>query len=222
MDRRSADGVGRGDLGNQTRLQYIQALKCLHTLPSKIDPAKAPGARSRYDDFEATHIINTLLIHSGLFFAWHRWFVQLFETALREECGYSGYQPYWDWARWLDLPTEANPLYDGSATSLSGNGRYIPDRNGTNNTFPIPEPNPGGIYTPPGTGGGYIYQGPLVNWTLHLVGLTGGSTAFLEPRLTLRAASLGTVLQRHRTEWYSRQSKSRCRRSRIQPATHDS
>ena len=164
---------GRGDLENHTRLEYIQAIKCLHTLPSKIDPAKAPGARSRFDDFEATHIINTKLTHAtGLFFAWHRWFVHLFETALREECGYSGYQPYWDWARWVDLPTESNPLYDGLATSLSGNGKYIPGRNGTLQPFPVAEPNPPALYIPPGTGGGYIYQGPLVNWTLHLVGLT--------------------------------------------------
>ena len=167
-----ADPGGRGDLEDQTRLEYIQAIKCLHELPSKIDPAKAPGARSRYDDFEAAHIINTQLIHAtGLFLPWHRWFVQLFETALRDECGYSGYQPYWDWARYVDLSTESNPLYDGSATSLSGNGKYIPDRNGTLQPFPIPLPDPPAIYTPPGTGGGYIYQGPLVNWTMHLVGI---------------------------------------------------
>ena len=164
-----------------------------------MDPAKAPGARSRYDDFEATHIINTKLIHgTGLFFAWHRWFVQLFETALREECGYSGYQPYWDWARWLDLPTESNPLFDGSATSLSGNGKYIPDRNGTLQPFPIPVTNPSAIYTPPGTGGGYIYQGPLVNWTLHLVGLTEGS----EPSETQADASRGPFRDRTTTTPY--------------------
>ena len=164
---------------DQARLEYIQAVKCLHNLPSKIDAAKAPGARSRYDDFQAAHIINTPLIHAtGLFFSWHRWFVQLFETALREECSYSGYQPYWDWARWLDLPTESNPLYDGSGTSLSGNGKYIPNRNGTLQPFPIPVLNPPAIYTLPGTGGGYIYQGPLVNWTVHLVGLFKGSKPF--------------------------------------------
>lgn len=157
------------DLDEKTRLEYIEAVKCLHSKPSKIDPAKAPGARSRFDDFEAAHIINTPLIHAtGLFFAWHRHFVQLFETALRDECGYSGYQPYWDWARWADLPPKSNPLYDGSSTSISGNGRYIPDRNGTLQPFPIPIDNPPAIYTPPGTGGGYIYEGPFVDWQLHL------------------------------------------------------
>lgn len=138
-------------------------------MPSKIDPAKAPGARSRYDDFEAAHIINTPLVHAtGLFLAWHRHLVQLFETALREECGYSGYQPYWDWARWADLPPSSNPLYDGSATSISGNGRYIPDRNGTLQPLPMPIADPPALYFAPGTGGGYIYDGPFVDWELHL------------------------------------------------------
>ncbi|KAL9083798.1 MAG: hypothetical protein Q9165_008357 [Trypethelium subeluteriae] len=158
-----------GDLHNQTRLEYIKALKCLTTLPSKIDPVKVPGARSRYDDFEAAHIINTRLIHAtGLFLAWHRHFVQLFETALREECGYSGYQPYWDWARYANLPLKSNPLYDGSATSISGNGRYIPNRNATLAPLPMPLKDPPALYIPPGTGGGYIYDGPILDWELHL------------------------------------------------------
>jgi tyrosinase len=42
----------------------------------------------------STHINYTLNIHiSGIFFAWHRQFVWLWEKALREECGYKGYQP---------------------------------------------------------------------------------------------------------------------------------
>jgi tyrosinase len=91
----------------------------------------------------------------------------LFETTLGEECGYTGYQPYWDWARYVDYPN-TSPLYDGSVTSISGNGKYIPDRNGTLQPFPIPVANPPSIYTPLGTGGGYIQEGPFVNWTMHL------------------------------------------------------
>ncbi|EHK97586.1 hypothetical protein M7I_6638 [Glarea lozoyensis 74030] len=133
----------RAELNPHERRQYIKAVKCLHDLPSKISPTKAPGARSRLDDFQAAHIINTRIIHAtGLFFAWHR------------------DQPYWDWARWADYPTTANPLYDGSATSLSGNGKFIPNRNGTLQPFPIPVPNPPAIYIPPGTGGGYIFSAP--------------------------------------------------------------
>lgn len=144
-------------------------MKCLASRPSKIDPAKAPGARSRYDDFEATHIIQTPLVHgTGLFFAWHRHLLYLYETALREECGYNGFQPYWDWAKYADKPQRANPLYDGSLTSMSGNGRFIPNRNGTYQPLPLPIPNPPALYCPPGTGGGYVYEGPFVNWELHL------------------------------------------------------
>lgn len=41
-----------------------------------------------------THIQQTLTIHyTGNFMPWHRWFVYQYETALREECGYDGYQP---------------------------------------------------------------------------------------------------------------------------------
>ncbi|KAL2784991.1 hypothetical protein BJX66DRAFT_347789 [Aspergillus keveii] len=154
-----------------TRKSYINAVKCLARLPSTIDPLLAPGARSRFDDFTATHIINTLTIHgTGSFFAWHRHFLYLFEKALREECGYTGYQPYWEWSHWANQPTSANPLYDGSSTSLSGNGRYIPNRNGTFQLLPALNPTPDAFafFTPPGTGGGYIYSGPLKNWQLHL------------------------------------------------------
>ncbi|KAF2680037.1 Di-copper centre-containing protein [Lentithecium fluviatile CBS 122367] len=156
-----------GDLSNKTRLEYIKAVKCLARLPSKIDPAKAPGARSRYDDFEAAHIIHTTTVHAtGLFFAWHRHMLYLYEKALREECSYSDWLPYWDWARWADAPIKANPLWDGSATSMSGNGKYIPNRNGTIQPAPIPD-GPA-LYTDPGTGGGYIFEGPFVDWQLHL------------------------------------------------------
>jgi hypothetical protein len=30
------------------------------------------------------------------FMHWHRYFVWAFESALRSECGYKGYQPYWN------------------------------------------------------------------------------------------------------------------------------
>jgi len=53
-----------------------------------------PGARSRFDDFVATHINQTLAIHyTGNFLAWHRYYTWLYEEALRNECGYTGNQP---------------------------------------------------------------------------------------------------------------------------------
>jgi hypothetical protein len=48
----------------------------------------------KFDDFIVTHIQQTLEIHfSGIFMPWHRWFVHTYEKALRDECGYKGYQP---------------------------------------------------------------------------------------------------------------------------------
>jgi tyrosinase len=41
---------------------YISAVQCLQSKPS-ISGAIAPGARTRYDDFVATHINQTLTIH---------------------------------------------------------------------------------------------------------------------------------------------------------------
>lgn len=36
---------------------------------------------------------------TGNFLYWHRYFIHTFETALRDECGYDGYLPYWNWGK---------------------------------------------------------------------------------------------------------------------------
>lgn len=54
---------------------YVRAVRCLQSKPS-ISGDLAPGARNRYDDFVATHINQTLSIHStGNFLTWHRYYV---------------------------------------------------------------------------------------------------------------------------------------------------
>jgi tyrosinase len=149
-----------GSLTKLERTQYINAVHCMQTLPSKLDPAVVPGAKHRQDDFVATHINKTLSIHlDGIFLSWHRNFVWLWETALIEECGYQGAQPYWNWALWCD-DLAASPLFDGSATSLSGDGVYEPDQG--------PYIVGGGATLPHGTGGGCVTSGPFVNQTTNL------------------------------------------------------
>jgi len=45
------------------RKQYIAAMLCLMTKPSKLDKTKYPGAKSRYEDFVAVHMNQTMNIH---------------------------------------------------------------------------------------------------------------------------------------------------------------
>lgn len=73
------------------RKDYIDAVLCLYHKPSKIPHGEVPGAINRRDDFTAVHINQTFGVHlDAVFLGWHRNFLQLYETALRKECGYKG------------------------------------------------------------------------------------------------------------------------------------
>ncbi|EME84314.1 uncharacterized protein MYCFIDRAFT_163142 [Pseudocercospora fijiensis CIRAD86] len=112
-----------GDMSRAERLDYIRAVKCLKTKPAKTDPKYAPGCKNRYDDFVVAHIMNTFTVHfSPWLLPFHRVFLWEFEKALRNECGYTGGQPYWDWSRYIGQPIETWPMFDGSDTSIGGNG----------------------------------------------------------------------------------------------------
>lgn len=63
-------------------------------LPPKTPTSLAPGAKSRYDDFQVTHMNQTLAIHNTAnFLVWHRYYIWLYEEALRNECGFNGSFP---------------------------------------------------------------------------------------------------------------------------------
>jgi len=69
-------------------------VQCLQSKPAKTPSGQAPGAKTRFDDFVALHIQQTLEIHyTGNFLSWHRLYTWLYEEALRNECGYTGTQP---------------------------------------------------------------------------------------------------------------------------------
>ncbi|KAK6821304.1 hypothetical protein PG987_015704 [Apiospora arundinis] len=95
----------------------------------------------------------TRTIHrSGSFLAWHRHYVWTFEQALRDECGYKGYLPYWSWAKSSQDPINS-PYLDGSEYSQGGNGEYEPHnctRGLASNLLCIE----------PGQGGGCVKTGP--------------------------------------------------------------
>ncbi|KAH7043925.1 putative tyrosinase [Macrophomina phaseolina] len=167
-----------GTLSRDERLSYIKAVQCLQNLPARTPASLVPGAKSRYDDFVATHINQTLNIHyTGTFLAWHRWFTWEYEQALRTECGYAGTQPYWDWALTAATSMETSPVFDGSATSFSGNGAPIPHQGqvilGASTGLPP-------IYLPPGTGGGCVTTGPFARMSVNLgpvaLDLTNGTS----------------------------------------------
>ncbi|CVK94751.1 related to monophenol monooxygenase (tyrosinase) [Fusarium mangiferae] len=80
-------------LSKSSQAEYIDAVKCLDKLPSKLGLTT-----SRYNDFPYVHRTLNIQIHFvAQFLPWHRYFVHLYETSLRDECGYRGSMPYWDW-----------------------------------------------------------------------------------------------------------------------------
>ena len=70
---------------------------------------------------------------------------------------------YWNWGLYSSNPT-SGPIFDGSATSMSGNGEYIPGRGPL--TLSLGSyPN---VYLPSGTGGGCVTSGPFKDMTVNL------------------------------------------------------
>jgi hypothetical protein len=106
-------------MSKSDRKAYIKAVQCLRTLPSKSDRSWAPAAKTRFDDFVAIHVNQTMNIHgNGLFLTWHRYFVWAYEQALRNECGYKGYQP-------VSIEPPVDPWLIADLIS-TGTGLHIP------------------------------------------------------------------------------------------------
>ncbi|KAI1455175.1 Di-copper centre-containing protein [Annulohypoxylon moriforme] len=155
------------EIDDVTRADYIRAVHCLAAKPPLTDKGLAPGIVNRLDDFTYIHINQTNFIHqSGYLLPWHRLFLWQMEKALREECGYKGYLPYWDVPRFSDNQTKSK-IFDGSMTSFGGNGAFVPQ--GPRKVilpglaianFSLPKPA--------GTGGGCITDGPFKNFTISL------------------------------------------------------
>ncbi|KAE9363228.1 Di-copper centre-containing protein [Stipitochalara longipes BDJ] len=151
------------DLPEAQRKEYTKAVLCLQSKPPISPRSTYPGALSRFDDFVATHesMVGELHSTSHLFPA-HRLFIWAYEKALQEECGYTGYQPYWNWGRTAEDPINS-PLFNGNDSSMGGNG--------------LPSVYPGVPamgFTPPydmipsAGGGGCVTEGPFKNMTVSL------------------------------------------------------
>lgn len=89
-------------------------------------------------------------VHSTAnFMHWHRYYIWAYETALRTECNYKGYQPYWNWAKYSDIVN--SPIFNGDEWSLGGNGDPVAHQ-GMNMGF---------FQLPAGPGGGCVTTGPF-------------------------------------------------------------
>src|SRR5438034_10944936 len=151
-------------MSKKERIEYTDAVKCLISKPNLSLPADVPGARNRLDDFAAAHIQLSNDIHfNGNLFAWHRYFVWIYEQTLRKECGYKGAQPYWDWTLSADDP-RLSPVFDGSETSMGGNGEPILHGATLLSAFGKQ------CMLPPGTGGGCVTSGPFSDLTVCQLG----------------------------------------------------
>ncbi|KAJ9131147.1 Di-copper centre-containing protein [Coniochaeta hoffmannii] len=159
---------------------YIKAVQCLQSKPAKTPASAAPGAKTRFDDFVATHINQTLTIHyTGNFLSWHRY--------------YTWY--YWDWGLTALTGLENSAIFDGSDTSLSGNGAYQGQRpdyvlGGSTGLPPL--------YLPAGTGGGCATSGPFKDMKVNLAPSLWTCLAVLSrvgaPALTSRTTPAASVV----------------------------
>lgn len=149
-------------LGPPEKRSYLDAVECITARPPLTPPFDDSGVRSRYDDLLYTHIRQTFSIHYvGHFLPWHRFLVAAYERMLRDECGYAGAQPYWDWT--LDVAGGgssdngndsaegafvSSPVFD-AVLGFGGNGPYV-------------EGDPADPFAVPGrTGGGCVLDGPF-------------------------------------------------------------
>ena len=115
--------------------EYIAAVLCLRTQPSALAP---DSNKTAYEDFPWIHSHVGYSTHgSAPFLPWHRYFLHIYETTLREKCGYGGSLVYWDWT--LDSAAlEHSPVFDaetgfggdgevGGAITVSRTGRCVVD-----------------------------------------------------------------------------------------------
>ncbi|KAI1804823.1 Di-copper centre-containing protein [Daldinia bambusicola] len=102
-------------LSTDERNSYISAVKCLTTKPSTL------GLNTTlYDDFPYVHnALNDDIHFVASFLPWHRYFVHVYEQALKD-CGYTGAAAYWDWT--LDSDDTAKSSIWDPITGVGGNG----------------------------------------------------------------------------------------------------
>ncbi|KAJ7489295.1 hypothetical protein FB451DRAFT_686309 [Mycena latifolia] len=151
-------------LSNAQKLEYTTAVQCLQRLPGI---SHLPGARTRFDDFQALHVLLAPEVHLvGQFLPWHRRLLNMLETALRQECGFQGAIPYWDWSQDVDsgLPLVKSPVFDG-VYGFGGNGADVLNYAGQFGNLSLLS---SAGWVAPGAGGGCVLDGPFAAYNLSI------------------------------------------------------
>ncbi|KAI1378958.1 Di-copper centre-containing protein [Hypoxylon crocopeplum] len=82
------------NLTSTEKVEYLNGELCLMSTPAKNGIV---GAKTRWDELQYVHIIQTDYVHGvGAFLPFHRYFVTVHDHLLRTECNYTGPLPYWD------------------------------------------------------------------------------------------------------------------------------
>ncbi|KAH8844659.1 hypothetical protein MCOR27_009202 [Pyricularia oryzae] len=105
-------------LSNADKKAYIDAELCLMAKPASLG---LPGTRTKFDELQAIHQLQAYSTHHvGAFLPFHRLMMHAHETALRDDCGYTGRQPYWQ--EQLDAGRFSGSVVFDAATGFGGDG----------------------------------------------------------------------------------------------------
>ncbi|VUC32084.1 unnamed protein product [Clonostachys rosea] len=81
-------------LSDNEKDEYIQAELCVMGLAPRVG---LPGCRNVFDELQSNHQLQAAYTHFvGAFLPYHRYLMHAHEQIMRTECGYTGFQPYWD------------------------------------------------------------------------------------------------------------------------------
>ncbi|KAF8857631.1 Di-copper centre-containing protein [Acephala macrosclerotiorum] len=140
---------------------WIDAVKCMAQLPHNDSLVATVGEfaaianitsdSSYYDDYAYVHSdLNPTIHFTGLFFPFHRYYVWSYTQALKNDCGYTGVAPYWNWT--IDATNvEASTIWSddtsyglGQAVGVSSND-YVVGTGGFASDFTLAYPSSHGL-----------------------------------------------------------------------------
>lgn len=116
-------------LSNSGKTSFVNAVKCLMNLPPS-GSFSAAGSQNRYEDLVAVHIQMVNSIHMvAQFLPWHRYYISVFESMLRDECAYTGPMPWWneplDAGNFANAPLFTSQWFGTAALASGGSGTCV-------------------------------------------------------------------------------------------------